>query len=618
MTVRIDCRRDPLIGRPRRRSRSPRSSAWTTCGWRWSSTPCRPRSAACWCAARRAPPSRPPCAALAAVLPPVDVVAGCRFSCDPAEPDPSCPDGPHDACAAGVTRPARLVELPVGASDDRLTGSLDLERALTEGVQGLRARPARRRPPRRALRRRGQPAARPPRRPAARLGRAGHQLRRARRRLGAPRGPVPARRHDEPRGGRAAPAAARPVRADRVGRGARATRPSGPRWCGGGWRSTPTRPRSARASPPTRPRWPTASSPPATLLPSVELTDAVLRTITSLCAAFEVDGLRADLVMARTAAAHAAWRGRHRGRRRRHPGRGPAGPAAPAPAQPVRRARGRRAAARRRARSRPTRRRRPTRSGARPGSRPDGPDPGGGSGGRLRRSRDAETPRNRGRAAAAGSGRDRPHRPAPPFRARLLQLPTVGTEIGAAGRRSRARSVTGRVTRAERPSGRLTRLHLTATLLAAAPASAGPRPSGRPAAWILQRDDLRQARVEGREGNLVLFVVDASGSMAARPRMSAVTGAVLSLLLDAYQRRDKVGLITFRGDSAELVLPPTSSVEAGAARLGRPADRWTDAAGRRPAACGRGAAGREAARPAAAAAARRADRRPGDQRPGRR
>jgi magnesium chelatase subunit D len=79
--------------------------------------------------------------------------------------------------------------------------------------------------------------------------------------------------------------------------------------------------------------------------------------------------------------------------------------------------------------------------------------------------------------------------------------------------------------------------------------------------------DLREKVREGREGNLVLFVVDASGSMAARQRMRAVKGAVLSLLLDAYQRRDKVGLITFRGKDAELVLPPTSSVEAGARRM---------------------------------------------------
>jgi magnesium chelatase subunit D len=72
---------------------------------------------------------------------------------------------------------------------------------------------------------------------------------------------------------------------------------------------------------------------------------------------------------------------------------------------------------------------------------------------------------------------------------------------------------------------------------------------------------------EGRESNLVLFCVDASGSMAAHKRMSQVKTAVLSLLLDAYQRRDKVGLITFRGIDADLALPPTSSVDIAAARL---------------------------------------------------
>src|SRR2546430_5126545 len=68
---------------------------------------------------------------LAALLPTVEVVAGCRFSCDPAGPDPTCPDGPHPVEPAD--RPARLVELPVGATEDRLIGSLDLEQALTGG-----------------------------------------------------------------------------------------------------------------------------------------------------------------------------------------------------------------------------------------------------------------------------------------------------------------------------------------------------------------------------------------------------------------------------------------------------------------------------------------------------
>jgi magnesium chelatase subunit D len=98
---------------------------------------------------------------------------------------------------------------------------------------------------------------------------------------------------------------------------------------------------------------------------------------------------------------------------------------------------------------------------------------------------------------------------------------------------------------------------------------------------LLERDDLREHRREGRESNLVLFVVDASGSMAARHRMRAVKGAVLSLLLDAYQRRDKVGLVCFRGAGAELLLPPTSSVDAAARRL-----QTMPAGGRTPLAAG--------------------------------
>ncbi|WP_042413722.1 vWA domain-containing protein, partial [Streptacidiphilus anmyonensis] len=150
-----------------------------------------------------------------------------------------------------------------------------------------------------------------------------------------------------------------------------------------------------------------------------------------------------------------------------------------------------------------------------------------------------------------------------PYRTRLFKVP--GTGQGVQGRRSRAETDGGHTIRAARPTGALQRLHLAATLQAAAPHQLARGRSGR--ALVLRRDDFRQQVREGREGNLVLFVVDASGSMAARQRMSAVKGAVLSLLMDAYQRRDKIGMISFRGSSAELLLPPTSSVEAGAARL---------------------------------------------------
>ena len=81
---------------------------------------------------------------------------------------------------------------------------------------------------------------------------------------------------------------------------------------------------------------------------------------------------------------------------------------------------------------------------------------------------------------------------------------------------------------------------------------------------------MRRAVREGREGNLVIFVVDASGSMAARDRMAAVGGAALSLLRDAYQRRDKVAVITFRGSrTRRVLLPPTSSVHIAGRRLAR-------------------------------------------------
>ncbi|WP_242516424.1 vWA domain-containing protein, partial [Corynebacterium mendelii] len=71
----------------------------------------------------------------------------------------------------------------------------------------------------------------------------------------------------------------------------------------------------------------------------------------------------------------------------------------------------------------------------------------------------------------------------------------------------------------------------------------------------------------GMESNLIVFVVDSSGSMAGKDRLQAVTGAVMSMLRDAYQRRDKVAVITVRGSTPELVLPPTGSTEVAMRRL---------------------------------------------------
>ena len=246
--------------------------------------------------------------ALATLLPPVEVVAGDRFSVD-VDAGEQSPDGPFPSDAPRERRDVRLVELPVGASEDRVTGSLDLEEVLAHGADLRAPGPARRRAPRRALRRRGQPAPRPPRRPPARRRRHRARARRARRRLADPPGGVPAGRHHEPGGGRAASAAARPLRAHRAGRRVPGRRASAPRSCAGASPTTPTPTPSPRASPATRTPCAPGSSTARGRLASVALPDAELVRISALCAEVEVDGMRADVVLARTAVAHAAWRG---------------------------------------------------------------------------------------------------------------------------------------------------------------------------------------------------------------------------------------------------------------------------------------------------------------------
>ncbi|GAA3461853.1 putative cobaltochelatase [Saccharothrix longispora] len=498
--------------------------------------------------------------ALAALLPELDVVPGCRFGCDPAAPA-DCPDGPH---GPGVERrPARLVELPVGATEDRLIGSLDLERALTEGVRAYQ-------PGLLAAAHRGVLYVDEVNLlhdhlvdlllDAAAMGRA----------------------HVEREGVSVSHAASfllvgtmnpeegelRPQLLDRFGLtvSVRASRDVATR-------TEVVRRRLAYEADPEgfAARWEAEDAALAarivvarSRLASVALPDAELRRIAGICAAFEVDGMRADLVVARTATAHAAWRGAdevaeqdveaavrlalpHRKRRdpfdepgleeeqlddalrqgeeaARETGDDPDGPD----------------------------------DGGPDGDGPDGGGPDGGGSeppdGPLGSTSDTDAP------GGAGSP-ERTHAPAPAFRARLLQVPGVGE--GAPGRRSRARARTGRVVRPSTVDG--SGLHLIGTLAAAAPHQAG---RGRTGPGLeLRGEDLRRSVREGREGNLVLFAVDASGSMAARQRMSAVSGAVISLLRDAYQRRDKVGVVTFRGREAVVALPPTNSVDAAAARL---------------------------------------------------
>ncbi len=287
------------------------------------------------------------------------------------------------------------------------------------------------------------------------------------------------------------------------------------------------------------------------LVDRVTLPDKELRRIAALCAAFDVDGMRADLVVARTAVAHAAWRGADTvdeddirvaaelalpHRRRRDPFDDPGIDrdqldAALAAADPD-------GSADRFTDDDPE---------------PDPDPPGSGQ----------PTEASAAQPNAAGAGQPQPPRAsAPPsqtFRTRTLTVPGIGE--GAPGRRSRARNAAGAVVAATDADGH--GLHLFGTVLAAAEHASGIGPV-RPGPA-----DVRRAIRQGREGNLVIFVVDASGSMAARDRMAAVSGATLSLLRDAYQRRDKVAVITFRQQSAQLLLPPTSSAHIAGRRLAR-------------------------------------------------
>jgi magnesium chelatase subunit D len=98
-----------------------------------------------------------------------------------------------------------------------------------------------------------------------------------------------------------------------------------------------------------------------------------------------------------------------------------------------------------------------------------------------------------------------------------------------------------------------------ATLRQAAPYQI--RRARKDVALAIEKQDLRQKVRVRRAANLVLFVVDASWSMAAAERMIATKGAIMSLLIDAYQKRDRVGLVVFQKEDARVVLSPTSSVD---------------------------------------------------------
>jgi len=147
------------------------------------------------------------------------------------------------------------------------------------------------------------------------------------------------------------------------------------------------------------------------------------------------------------------------------------------------------------------------------------------------------------------------------FRPRRVETPLDRLTRRSAGKRSftKTERKRGRYVQSRPANGQSDDIAFDATLRYAAPHQIH-RQSGNLALAIADEDLQRKVRVR-RAANLILFVVDASWSMAAAERMVATKAAIMSLLNDAYQRRDQVGLIVFQKEDAKLVLPPTSSVE---------------------------------------------------------
>ena len=300
------------------------------------------------------------------------------------------------------------------------------------------------------------------------------------------------------------------------------------------------------------------------LLGSVTVSDDILELITGICHEYQVDGLRADIVMYKTASTIAAYEGRdhvladdvreaaemallHRQRRQ--------------PFQQPHLATEQLDTMMDEFQNRPHDREPSNQDTSQPDEQDDGdPDP--------------PEPEDQPPDPEGDSGpQDQYFEVGTPFSVRSLQVkPPDHRARPTGGRRARTVSGTpsGRYVGADVPQGKATDLALDATLRAAAPHQLQRRENTADKdapAFLIEPHDVREKVRETKTGSLILFVVDASGSMGAQRRMVAVKGAILSLLLDAYQRRDRVGLIAFRGTGAQVLLPPTGSVDLAHALL---------------------------------------------------
>ena len=437
--------------------------------------------------------------ALARLLPPIRVISGCPYSCDPESQNPECPAGPHPEDASWEWRPVRLAELPVGASTDRLTGTLDIERALTQGEKAFE-------PGILASAHRGilyvdevnllsdhlvdlllDVAAMG----VNHVEREGVSVRHPSRfilvgTMNPEEGELRPQLLD--RFGVTVEVSGNLDMDERVEIVRRRLRyESDPEDFAMEWaaadRELSRSIEEARGG-----------------LPAVHLPEETLHKIAAVCTHLGVDGLRGDLVTAKAARALAAWEAR--------------GVVA---TEDVRRAA---------LLALPHRRRRSPfeETGIDPEELenllPEDPDPdppGGGApppdgtGGR------GSTPEEPSEARP-GSG-ERTFSATEGFEPARLEVPEKGSG-GPLGRRSRVLGDHGHPV-GDREAGETSEdIALAATVRSAAPHQ---RARGRDeAGLVLRREDLRTNLREGREGNLVLFVVDASGSMAARSRMAAV------------------------------------------------------------------------------------------------
>lgn len=157
-----------------------------------------------------------------------------------------------------------------------------------------------------------------------------------------------------------------------------------------------------------------------------------------------------------------------------------------------------------------------------------------------------------------------------PFEVKDLRLSKEKGMKDGAGRRSKtvSRDKRGRYTKSSLPKEKTGDIAFDATFRAAAPhQSTRAQKHQGTSGLIIEPQDIRQKVRKKKVGNLVLFVVDSSGSMGASQRMVAAKGAILSLLVDSYQKRDRVGMVAFKGDRAEVLLPPTNSVELASMQL---------------------------------------------------